>query len=97
VLAPAAGSDGQTKNIPVPFYDGKPVRVVVLRDEHRTFLFDQQGKLERVFMNAAGAKDSPTHDGYKVVTTKLDDATSTQAGIELWGKSIFGARILDLL
>jgi lipoprotein-anchoring transpeptidase ErfK/SrfK len=95
-LAPAAGSFGQTKNIPVPFYDGKPVRVVVLRDEHRTFLFDAQGKVKNIFMNAVGAKNTPTHDGYKIVKTKMDERAATAAGIELWGGPVFGARILDL-
>ena len=59
-LAPAAGQQGQSKNVPLPFFEGKPVRVVVLKDEHRTFLFDKQGKLEKILLNAVGAKATQT-------------------------------------
>lgn len=95
-LAPAPGQQGQTKNIPVPFYDGKPVRVVVLKDEHRTFLFDKNGKLESIFQNAVGAKATSTDEGLKKVTTKLDERASVDLGQRLWGGAVFGPRILDL-
>lgn len=95
-LAPAAGQQGQTKNVPSPFYDGKLTRVVVLKDEHRTFLFDKQGKLEKIFMNAVGAKTTSTDEGLKKVTTKLDERATLEAGQRLWGGPVFGPRMLDL-
>ncbi|MFT3707575.1 MAG: L,D-transpeptidase family protein [Archangium sp.] len=95
-LAPQPGQQGQSKNIPSPFYDGKPVRVVVLKDEHRTFLFDKQGKLEKILQNAVGAKATSTDEGYKKVTGKLDERAALEAGQRLWGGPVFGPRILDL-
>lgn len=95
-LAPPPGHQGQSKNIPSPFYDGKPVRVVVLKDEHRTFLFDKQGKLEKILQNAVGAKATSTDEGFKKVTTKLDERASLEVGQRLWGGPVFGPRILDL-
>lgn len=95
-LAPKPGQQGQTKNVPAPFYDGKPVRVVVLKDEHRTFLFDKQGKLESIFQNAVGAKATQTDEGLKKVTTKLDERAALDAGQRLWGGPVFGPRMLDL-
>ncbi|MDP3155454.1 MAG: L,D-transpeptidase family protein [Archangium sp.] len=95
-LAPAAGQQGQSKNVPVPFFEGKPVRVVVLKDEHRTFLFDKQGKLEKILMNAVGAKATSTDEGFKKVTTKLGEAESLALGQRLWGGPVFGPRLLDL-
>jgi peptidoglycan hydrolase-like protein with peptidoglycan-binding domain len=95
-LAPGQGEKGQTKNVPSPFYDGKPVRVVVLKDEHRTFLFDKNGKLESIFQNAVGAQASQTDEGLKKVTTKLDERATLEAGQRLWGGPVFGPRMLDL-
>lgn len=95
-LAPAAGQQGQSKNVPTPFFEGKPVRVVVLKDEHRTFLFDKQGKLEKIFMNAVGAKATSTDEGFKLVKTKLDERAALDAGQRLWGGPVFGPRMLDL-
>ncbi len=95
-LAPAGGQQGQSKNVPVPFFEGKPLRVVVLKDEHRTFLFDKQGKLEKILMNAVGAKATSTDEGYKKVTTKLGEAEAVAIGQKLWGGPVFGPRILDL-
>lgn len=96
-LAPAKGQQGQTKNIPSPRYDGKLVRVVVVKSEHRTYLFDKQGKLEAIFPNAVGARATATESGLKVVRTKLDQAATEQTGKTLWGDpTVFGTRILDL-
>lgn len=95
-LAPAAGQQGQSKNVPAPFFEGKPVRVVVLKDEHRTFLFDKQGKLERIFLNAVGAKATSTDEGLKAVTTRLDERATLETGQRLWGGPVFGPRMLDL-
>ena len=95
-LAPPAGQQGQSKNVPLPFFEGKPVRVVVLKDEHRTFLFDKQGKLEKILMNAVGAKATSTDEGIKKVTGKLGEAESVALGQRLWGGAVFGPRIIDL-
>lgn len=95
-LAPQPGQQGQSKNVPSPFYDGKPVRVIVLKDEHRTFLFDKQGKLEKILQNAVGAKATATDEGLKKITTKLDERASVDLGQRLWGGPVFGPRILDL-
>ncbi|HEY1087061.1 MAG TPA: L,D-transpeptidase family protein [Archangium sp.] len=95
-LAPQPGQQGQSKNVPVPFFEGKPVRVVVLKDEHRTFLFDKQGKLEKIFMNAVGARSTSTDEGFKIVKTKLDERAALEAGQRLWGGPVFGPRMLDL-
>ncbi len=96
-LAPKKGELGQTLNIPKPLYDGKPVRIVVVKNEHRTYLFDKNGKLTDIFANAIGSKGNETETGLKVVRTKLDEAASKQAGKELWGsEQTFGKRILDL-
>ena len=95
-LAPAAGQKGQTKNIPAPLYDGKPVRVVVLKDEHRTFLFDKAGKLQNIYINAVGKAATQTDGGLKVVTGKLNEAACNAAGERLWGGRVFGPRMIDL-
>jgi peptidoglycan hydrolase-like protein with peptidoglycan-binding domain len=95
-LAPAAGQRGQTGNLPAPMYDGKPVRVVVLKDEHRTVLYDKAGKVQGIFLNAVGKTASQTDSGLKVVSTKLGEAECNAAGEKLWGGRVFGPRMLDL-
>jgi peptidoglycan hydrolase-like protein with peptidoglycan-binding domain len=96
-LAPKKGEKGQSKNLPNPRYDGKLVRVVVVKSEHRTFLFDKQGKIEAIFPNAVGARATSTENGLKVVKTKLDAAVTAATGKQLWNDpTAFGARILDL-
>ncbi|WP_223636575.1 L,D-transpeptidase family protein [Corallococcus sp. EGB] len=96
-LAPAAGSRGQSRALPSPFYSGQPVRVVIALREHRTFLFDPEGKLVDIFPNAAGTTATPTHPGLKVVRAKLDQVATEDAGARLWNdRHVFGARLLDL-
>ncbi|MBU8899300.1 L,D-transpeptidase family protein [Corallococcus sp. M34] len=96
-LAPARGTRGQSQHVPVPLYDGQPVRVVVALREHRTFLFDPEGKLLDIFPNAAGTVNTPTHRGLKVVRAKLDQVAAEAAGARLWNdRHVFGVRILDL-
>jgi peptidoglycan hydrolase-like protein with peptidoglycan-binding domain len=95
-LAPEPGEKGQAKNTPSPFFEGKRVRVVVLKDEHRTFLFDKRGELDAIFMNAVGAKASQTGEGLRVVTCKYDEEGAAEVGQRLWGGPVFGARIVDL-
>lgn len=97
VLAPKKGDKFQTINVPTPKYDGKPVRVVVVKSEHRTFLFDKNGKLQGIFGNAVGAQATRTDNGLKKVTAKLGEAEAAATGKALWGNpAVFGSRILDL-
>ncbi|MFL5319395.1 MAG: peptidoglycan-binding protein [Myxococcaceae bacterium] len=97
VLAPKKGEQGQTLNVPSPKYDGKLVRVVVVKSEHRTFLFDKNGKLETIIPNAVGAQMTSTESGLKKVTGKLGEADSAALGQRLWGNpKVFGPRIIDL-
>ncbi len=96
-LAPAPGARGQSRALPSAFYDGQPVRVVVALREHRTFLFDPDGRLVDIFPNATGAAATPTRTGLKVVRAKLDQAATEAAGARLWNdRHVFGVRILDL-
>jgi hypothetical protein len=95
-LAPMVGQSGQSKNLPVPYYKGTRLCVVVIKDEHRTFLFDKQGNFQSVFMNAVGTSDTPTASGLKFISAKLDEAAATALGEKLWQGPVFGARILDL-
>lgn len=95
--APPPGARGQARGLPPPLYDGQPVRVVVALREHRTFLFDPQGRLVDIFPNATGAAASPTRTGLRVVRAKLDQAATEAAGARLWNdRHIFGTRLLDL-
>lgn len=95
-LAPAPGQKGQTGHLPVPLYQGTPVRVVVVKNEHRTFLFDAQGKVQGIFGNAVGRGTTPTDPGLKKVTGKLNEADSHALGMKMWGSWAFGSRLVDL-
>ncbi|WP_408889488.1 L,D-transpeptidase family protein [Myxococcus faecalis] len=96
-LAPAPGARGQSRGIPPAFYEGQPVRVIVALREHRTFLYDAEGRLVDIFPNASGTQATPTRAGLKVVRSRLDQAAAEAAGARLWNdKHVFGTRILDL-
>lgn len=95
-LAPPPGHRGQSSNIPAPYFEGAKVRVVVLKDEHRTFLFDRKGHLSAIYMNAVGASATSTSEGLKVVVSKLDEEAAREVGERLWNGPVFGARIIDL-
>ena len=96
-LAPAPGSKGQSKNLPNPVYDGKRVRVVVVKNEHRTYLYDVQGRIQAILPNAVGAQASATDSGLKVVRSKLGEEIAAATGQRLWNNpAVFGPRILDL-
>lgn len=95
-LAPAEGVSGQSQRIPTPYFKGTRVRVLVVKDEHRTFLYDKHGTFLRVCMNAVGAAATPTATGLKVISAKLDEDAAKELGERLWGGPVFGARILDL-
>lgn len=95
-LAPAPGEIGQQKNLPLPYFEGKSLRVVVAKDEHRTFLFDKRGSVARIFLNAVGAPATQTAEGLKVVSYKIDEKGAVATGKRLWGGPVFGVRIIDL-
>lgn len=103
-LAPAPGKKawdpGQPAQAPVPCWGGdasKKLRVVVVKDEHRTFLYDAAGTCTGIFPNAHGAQGNATATGLKKVRTRLDEATARNTSLQLWGNTrSFGKRILDL-
>lgn len=95
-IAPIEGQSGQSKNVPIPYFKGTKLRIVVIKDEHRTFLYDKQGTFVRVCINAVGASATPTTTGLKVIASKLDEKVATEVGLKLWNAPVFGARILDL-
>jgi lipoprotein-anchoring transpeptidase ErfK/SrfK len=95
-LAPQPGEQGQTLNVPKPMFDGKKVRVVVLKDEHRTFIYDNAGKVQKIVQNAVGASATSTDGGLKVINYKLSEAESLALGQRLWGGPVYGPRVLDL-
>ncbi|MFY2564120.1 L,D-transpeptidase family protein [Corallococcus terminator] len=96
-LAPEPGMRGQSHGTPPAVYDGQPVRVVVALREHRTFLYDDEGRLMDIFPNASGTQATPTRAGLKVVRARLDQAAAEAAGARLWNdRHVFGTRILDL-
>ncbi|NTX52614.1 murein L,D-transpeptidase [Myxococcus sp. CA039A] len=96
-LAPEPGMRGQSRGTPPALYDGQPVRVVVALREHRTFLYDAEGRLLDIFPNASGTSATPTRAGLKVIRARLDQAAAEAAGARLWNdRHVFGTRILDL-
>jgi hypothetical protein len=95
-LAPLPKQRGQLHNVPVPRYDGTPLRVLVVKNEHRTFLFDAQGGLQGIFGNAVGARATPTDRGLKKVSAKLGAAAARALGLKLWGGLVYGPCIIDL-
>jgi peptidoglycan hydrolase-like protein with peptidoglycan-binding domain len=103
-LAPAPGRTswdaGQPSHAPPASWNGdptKPLRIAVVLDEHRTFLFDAQGRLQRIFANAVGAPGSSTTAGLKKVDVVLDQAATATTGQSLWNDpTVFGTRIVGL-
>ena len=96
-LAPKKGEKGQTQNVPNPRYDGRLVRVVVVKCEHRTYLYDKSGKLTDIVPNATGARATSTESGLKKVTGKLGEKDAAAVGQRLWNSpKAFGTRIIDL-
>ncbi len=105
-LAPAPGKKawdaGQPNQAPVPCWNGdaaKPLRVVVAKDEHRTFLYDKAGSCIGIFPNAHGnaSAGNGTESGLKKIRTRLDESSAKATGTQLWGDTrAFGKRIVDL-
>lgn len=76
---------------------GKVSRVVVGLAQHRLFMFDQDGKLEKIFPIAAGKRGTDTDPGIKVVDGKIADPSSLAR--RLWpesGGKAFGTRLVGL-
>lgn len=103
-LAPEPGRKAwdadQPHHAPVGCWDGDPskkLRIVVVKDEHRTFLFDHEGRCTGIFPNAHGTAGSETDTGLKRVRTKLGEGDAQAVGKQKWGtEKAFGKRILDL-
>jgi peptidoglycan hydrolase-like protein with peptidoglycan-binding domain len=101
-LAPAPGKKawetGEPNHAPVAKWNGtQALRIVTVKDEHRTFLFDTSGKCTGIFANAHGTAGSETDTGLKKIRTKLDEPAAQATGTQLWGTPrAFGQRILDL-
>lgn len=76
---------------------GKVSRVVVGVAQHRLFMFDQNGKLEKIFPVATGKQGTDTDPGIKVVDGKVADPSSIAR--RLWpesGGKAFGTRLVGL-
>ena len=82
---------------PVPILSGKKARVLIDLSEHRLFVYDEKGALQRVFPVASGTEKMPTDTGVKVVCEKMEDPTKLAE--KLWPESkgtAFGKRLIDL-
>lgn len=101
-LAPSLGkqawSPGEVTKTPVPRWQKRwNLRVVVVKREHRTFVFDAQGKLQGIYSNAVGAVATQTHSGLKMIASKMGLAETQAVGKKLWNDPrAFGDRILNL-
>jgi peptidoglycan hydrolase-like protein with peptidoglycan-binding domain len=96
-LAPAVGQRGQVGNIPRARYQGQDVRIIVIKDEHRTFKFDRSGALEAICGNAVGKQSTPTPVGLRKVTGFLDAAgTADLARRKGYPTTVYGPRLVDL-
>ncbi|HEY1099183.1 MAG TPA: L,D-transpeptidase family protein, partial [Myxococcota bacterium] len=105
-LAPEPGKKawdaGQPNQAPPSTWNADPtkqLRVVVAKDEHRTFLYDTAGTCIGIFPNAPGngSTGNGTESGLKKIRTRLDESSARQTGINLWGdERSFGKRIVDL-
>jgi lipoprotein-anchoring transpeptidase ErfK/SrfK len=82
---------------PAPQVKGKPARIAVDTSEHRLFLYDKQGKIERIYPIATGAPGTETDPMIKIVSGFLKDPSSIAR--QLWpesGGKAFGTRLVDL-
>ena len=87
-----------SRSVPkAPSISGKAARVLIDLSEHRLFVYDASGSVQRVFPVAHGAESTPTDTGVKIVCEKMADPTALAA--KLWPKSkgtAFGKRLIDL-
>lgn len=91
---------------PIPDPDlgnGKKARVIVSISQHRAFMFDKAGNLEKIYGVRTGKADHAdgrggrTTPGVRVVTGKNNDPT--EVSNRLWpesGGAAFGTRLIDL-
>jgi lipoprotein-anchoring transpeptidase ErfK/SrfK len=91
---------GEKSYAPTPRWNAdasKPLRIVTVQDEHRTFLYDRQGQCTGIFSNAHGSAGNETATGLKKITAKLDENVAKSTGQTLWqNPRAFGKRIIDL-
>ncbi|HEY9855652.1 MAG TPA: L,D-transpeptidase family protein [Stenomitos sp.] len=76
---------------------GKMSRVVVGIAQHRLFMFDSKGQLQKIFPIASGKRGTDTDPGIKVVDGKLADPSGLAR--QLWPESggrAFGTRLVGL-
>lgn len=76
---------------------GKTSRVVVGIAQHRLFMFDANGKLEKIMPVASGKIGTDTQPGIKVVDGRVADPTAIAR--RLWpesGGKAFGTRLIGL-
>lgn len=76
---------------------GKMSRIVVGTEQHRAFMFDANGKLQKIYPIADGKVESDTKPGIKVVDGKLADPSGIAR--QLWpesGGKAFGTRLVGL-
>ncbi|MNS26338.1 putative peptidoglycan binding domain protein [compost metagenome] len=102
--APSVGKTSWDKGEnpgPVPNPDlgnGKKARVVVDLSQHRLFLFDKNGDVEKIYgvRTGNGQKGWGTQPGVKVIDGKNNDPTAVAKS--LWGGTgnAFGTRLLNL-
>ena len=102
-MAPAPGrrawETNQPGQAPSPFWrqPRTRLRIVVVKDEHRTFLYDDDGACVGIFPNSHGIAGSHTDEGLKKIAHKLDESSAKSVGRERWrSERAFGKRILDL-
>ncbi|MGV8120734.1 MAG: L,D-transpeptidase family protein [Candidatus Xenobiia bacterium LiM19] len=82
---------------PAQKVNGEYARALVNKSEHRLFLYDSKGALEKIYPVATGKEQTPTQSGVKVVNGKLEDPSKVAA--KLWpesGGKAFGTRLFDL-
>lgn len=102
--APAPGQtawSGGSQSSLVPSADlghGKKARVVVDISQHRAFLYDKDGEIQKIFGVRTGktSKGWDTKPGVKVIDGKNDNPTAIAK--QLWGGSgdAFGTRMINL-
>lgn len=76
---------------------GQVSRVVIGIAQHRLFMFDQNGQLEKILPIASGKRGTDTQPGIKVVDGKVADPTNIAK--QLWpesGGKAFGKRLVGL-
>jgi lipoprotein-anchoring transpeptidase ErfK/SrfK len=102
-VAPPPGKTSWDKGVnpgPVPsprLPKGGFARVVVGIGQHRAFLFDKAGRLQKIYGVRTGRLETPTMPGLKVVNAKIADPT--EVSNQLWPDAngrAFGTKLLAL-